>query len=80
MGQKIPITEAIRLGYGSRSTLDRRTAEGKLTRYRHGGVGRVYFDVDELDALFVPDERTVVAARGARPTRAVPERPRGTAA
>ncbi|GAA1091245.1 hypothetical protein [Tsukamurella spumae] len=80
MGRKIPLAEAIRSrAYGSRSTLDRRIAEGKLTKYRIGGVGRVYLDEDELDALFIPDA-PLVAAKGARPTRAVPEQPRGSAA
>lgn len=38
----------------SDDTIRRRVAEGKLTPYRVGGTGRMFFKIADLDALMVP--------------------------
>ena len=64
----------------SYSTCVRLNKDGKLPLYQVAGNGPLYVDTDDLDGLMQPIGREVAASRGARPTRAVPERPRGSAA
>ncbi|WP_367582280.1 hypothetical protein [Tsukamurella tyrosinosolvens] len=53
---------------------------GELDLFQFGGNGPLYVEEDDLDAMWTPVAREVTAGPGARPTRAVPERPRGSAA